>query len=149
MSKIRAAAVVAFLAVASGPAALHAQDQTLRSRISVPFAFEVGAAHFAPGTYFLSVPLEHTLSVRGPSGNASAPEWPEASLSPAAQSKVVFYRYGDRYFLREVWTKGRSDHLLCLESKSEHRARAIQQAANHAFVARTANVEIALLESPR
>jgi hypothetical protein len=75
--------------------------------------------------------------------------WREASLSPATESKVVFYRYGDRYFLREVWTKGSADHLLCPESKAEHRVRKIQQAANHAPIATPTNVEIALLENPR
>jgi hypothetical protein len=149
MSKIRAAVVVASLAVSFGSAALYAQSQTMRISVNIPFAFEVGSNHFAPGTYFLGDPQEHFLSVRGPSGTALAMNWREASLSPATESKVVFYRYGDRYFLREVWTKGSADHLLCPESKAEHRVRKIQQAANHAPIATPTNVEIALLENPR
>jgi hypothetical protein len=149
MSKIRAAIVVAALAMAFGYTALHAQDQTMRSQVKVPFAFEVGSTHFAPGTYVLSEPREHLLSVHGPSGTALAMNQRETTLSPATESKIVFYRYGDRYFLREVWVKGETDHLRCPESKAEYRVRKIEQAANHASIATPTNVEIALLENPR
>jgi hypothetical protein len=121
----------------------------LRSQVTVPFAFEVGSVHFAPGTYFLNDPREHLLSVRGPSGTALAMNRRETSLSPATESKVVFRRYGDRYFLRELWVKGQTDHLSCYESKAEQRVRKIQQAANHASIALPADVEIAFLENPR
>ena len=148
MSKIRVALAVA-LAVASGSTALHAQDQTMRSKVNVPFAFELGSAHLAPGTYFLSVPREHVLSVRGASGALLEMEQPEAGLSPATQSKVVFYRYGDQYFLREVWVKGSTNHFRCAESKAAQRARKMQQAADRASIATPTSVEIALLENPR
>jgi hypothetical protein len=149
MSKIRAALVVAAVALASQSPVLHAQDQTLRSQVNVPFAFEVGSVRFAPGAYTLASPREHVLSIQGPSGTALAMNQRETSLSPATESKVVFYRYGDRYFLREVWVKGETDHLRCSESKAEHRVRNIQRAANHASIAAPTNVEIALLENPR
>lgn len=147
-SKIRIALAIA-LAVASGSAALHAQDQTIRSKVDVPFAFELGSAHLAPGTYFLDIPREHVLSVRGASGTLLEMERPEASLTPAPQSKVVFHRYGDQYFLREVWVKGSADHLRCPESKAEQRARKVQQAVDHASTATPTSVQIALLEDPR
>ena len=83
MSKIRAAVVVAALAVPSGSTALYAQYQNERIQVNIPFAFEVGSAHFAPGTYFLSEPEEYFLSVRGPSGTALVMNRREASLSPA------------------------------------------------------------------
>ena len=149
MSKISAALVLAALALASQSPALHAQDQTLRSQVTVPFAFEVGSIHFAPGTYFLNDPREHLLSLRGHSGTALAMDRRETSLSPATKSKVVFYRYGDRYFLREVWVKGETDHLRCYESKAEERVRKIQQAANHASSGTPSNTEVVLLENPR
>jgi hypothetical protein len=154
MSKIRAALAVASLALASlavpfGSAALYAQHQVKRIRVDVPFAFDFGSAHFAPGTYFLSNPQEHILSVRGSSGTALAMDWREATPSPVAEGKVVFYAYGDRYFLREVWVKGDTDHLRFLESKAERRIKKSQQEANHAAIVTPRNVEIALLQNPR
>jgi len=149
MSKIRAAVTVAALALASQSPALHAQDQTLRSQVTVPFAFEVGSAHFAPGTYTLASPWEHVLLVQGKQGKALVMNDREKDLSPARKGKVVFDRYGDRYFLREVWTQGSIDHLCCPESKAEHRAREAQQAGNRASMATPTNVEIASLEAAK
>jgi hypothetical protein len=149
MSKIRAALVVASLAVIFGSAVLYAQHQTMRIPVDIPFAFEAGSAHFAPGKYFLSDSQEYFLSVRGPSGSALAMDWREASLSPASKGKVVFSRYGDRYFLREVWVKGETDHLRFPESKAERRLRKTRQEANRAAIVTPSNVEIALLQNPR
>jgi hypothetical protein len=149
MSKIRAAVVVASLAVASGTTALHAQDETRRIPVNIPFAFEVASAHLSPGTYVLGDPLQHVLTVRGKSGTVLAIDWREADLAPATEGKVVFDRYGDRYFLREVWVEGKSEHFRCPESKAEHQVRKIYQAANRASIATPTSVEIALLENPR
>lgn len=149
MSKIRAALVVASLALPLGSKALYAQYQIERIPVDIPFAFEVGSTHFAPGTYFLSDSQEHFLSVRGPSGSALAMNRRESSLSPATEGKVVFHRYGNQYFLREVWLKGEADYLRCPESKAERRVRKSQQEANHAAVVDPGNVEIALLQNPR
>jgi hypothetical protein len=149
MSKIRAAVVVASLAVASGSTALNAQNQTMRIPVNIPFAFEVGSTHLSPGTYFLNDPRQHVLTVRGVSGTVLAIDWREENLSPATEGKVVFDRYGDRYFLREVWVKGQTEHLRCPESKAEHRIRKILRATNHASNATPTDVEIALLENPR
>ena len=149
MLKIRAAVVVASLAVAYGSTALIAQDQSMRIQVNIPFAFEVGSTHFAPGTYSLSDPQEFFISVRGPSGAALAMSWRETNVSPATEGKVVFHRYGDRYFLRELWVEGQTDHLRCPESKAERQVRKLQQETNLAAVATPGNVEIALLQKPR
>jgi hypothetical protein len=115
----------------------------MRSQVYIPFAFEIGLAHFAPGTYVLSDPQEHILAVRGSSGKAFAMDSLEIGPSRATESKVVFHKYGDRYFLREVWTKGKADHLRCPESKAERRVR-VQQAAEDTSIATLTNVAIAI-----
>ncbi len=149
MSKIRAALAVASLAVSSGSAVLFAQHQIKRIQVDIPFAFDFGSTHLAPGTYFLSDPQEHILSVQGPSGTALAMDWREATPSPATEGKVVFRAYGGRYFLREVWVRGQTDHLRFPESKAELRIRKSQQEANHAAIVIPSSVEIALLQNPR
>jgi hypothetical protein len=146
ISKIRAALVVA-LAVTLGSTALQAQYQTMRKQVYVPFAFEVGLAHFAPGTYVLSDPQEHILSVRGSSGKVFAMDSLEITSSRATESKIVFHKYGDRYFLHEVWTKGKTDHLRCPESKAERQAR-VQQAATDSSSPTSIDVELAILDNP-
>jgi hypothetical protein len=149
MSKIHAALVVASLAVAYVSTPLIAQDQSVRIPVNIPFAFEAGLTHFAPGTYFLSDSQQYFLTVRSSSGSALAMKRQESSLSPATEGKVVFHRYGDQYFLREVWLKGQADHLVCPESKDERRLRKLQREANRAANVTPSSVEIALLQNPK
>jgi hypothetical protein len=51
MLKIRAAIVVAALAIVPVSQALQAQGLTQLGKVTVPFAFEAGTAHFEPGVY--------------------------------------------------------------------------------------------------
>ncbi len=146
---IRTAVIASALAVALVSPALHAQDPTRPSRVNVPFAFDAGSTHFAAGTYTLSNPEEHILSVQGRAHSALMLNWFETGTKPAAESKAVFDRYGNQYFLREVWTKGEVDHILCPESKAEREIRGHQRAEDRASLATPTHVEIALLQNPR
>jgi hypothetical protein len=146
---IRTAVIASTLAVALISPALHAQGPTARSRVDVPFAFQVGSTHFAAGTYILSDPQEYILDVQGDSRSALAMTSNETNVTPASKSKVVFDHYGNQYFLREVWISGKVDHLVCSESKAEHEARKAETGYDRASVAHHTNVEIALLQSPR
>jgi hypothetical protein len=146
---IRTAVIASALAVALISPALHAQDPSERSKVNVPFAFQSGSTHFAPGTYILSDPQEHVLAVQGATRSGLTMTWHKTDRSPATVSKVVFHRYGNQYFLREVWIQGKVDHLLCTESKAEQEARRPQEASDRASLATDTHVEVALLQSPR
>ncbi len=147
--KIRTAVLVAALSVALVSPALHAQNLAMRGRVTVPFAFEVGSTHFAAGTYVISNPRDHVLAVQGSTRSALAFSSHEINPSPARGSKVVFYRLGDQYFLREVWIEGNADHLLCPESKSEQHIERMMRDSDRASVANHTNVGIAMLERTR
>jgi hypothetical protein len=146
---IRTAVIVSALAVALVSPALHAQNPFMQSQVDIPFAFEAGLAHFTAGKYILSAPREHILVVQGTTRSGLTMSSYETSLTPASESKVVFYRYGNQYFLREVWIKGKVDHLRCVESKAEEEARRPRRAYDHASLANRTYVEIALLQSPQ
>jgi hypothetical protein len=73
-------------------------------RAKVPFSFNVAQKTLPPGTYTVqSMGGASTLLLRG-SGTGAI------SLTNAMQNanndgaKLVFHRYGERYFLREVWS---------------------------------------------
>ncbi len=146
---IRTAVIASALAVALVSPALHAQNPSMRSQVHVPFAFEVGSTHFAAGTYILTDPREHILDVQGPTRSALTMSWNETSRTPAPTSEITFDRYGNQYFLREVWIKGKIDHLRCPESKAEQEARRHQKPYDRASLPTHTHVEIALLQSPR
>jgi hypothetical protein len=148
MSKIRAAAVLAF-AFASVSNALRAQAETQLVKVTVPFAFQAGSARFAPGACTLGSLTGSFLSIRGSSQSAWAMIRHDGGHQYSTVSQLVFHRYGDRYFLREVWIKGDPDHLLCPESKAERLAESAQQVSSRAAIAAHSNMEITLLEEPR
>jgi hypothetical protein len=102
---IRAAVAGVALAVALASPALHAQWVPERTQVIVPFAFEVGSTHFAPGTYILSNAGEHVVLVQNGKHSALTMSSPEMAPKPPATSKVVFHRYGNQYFLAEVWNR--------------------------------------------
>lgn len=44
------------------------------------------------------------------------------------RGKVVFHRYGNRYFLSEVWIGGESTGRVCVQSRAEKRLQIAQNA---------------------
>ncbi len=46
---------------------------------------------------------------------------PVRSQGPSSSTKLVFYRYGDRYFLRQIWVAGRTWGRQLPESRPEQR----------------------------
>lgn len=146
---LRAAIIASTLAVGLVAPVLHAQYQTTRSQMTVPFAFEVGSVSFPAGKYILDASQQQILLVRGAKRSGLVMTSHETSITPASHSAVVFYRYGNRYFLREVWTGNDGDHLLCAESKAEREIRNSRRAYARASLTTRTPVEIAILQSPR
>jgi hypothetical protein len=149
MLKIRAAIVVAALAIVPVSQALQAQGLTQLGKVTVPFAFEAGTAHFEPVVYTIIALMNSILSIRGVSNSGLTMVMRDGGYEQSTVSKLIFRRFGNRYFLREVWTQGNSGHLRCPESKAEWQAERAQQASNRASIAAHTNIEIALLEAPR
>jgi len=116
--------VTAFAAVASFAAvapALAQQDVHLIAR--VPFAFAVGEANLPSDTYRLSRLNGHRemLLLRGDRTGAlvRADEVPLPRTN--SEPSLVFHRFGDQYFLREIrWED--TARLDLPETKAERRA---------------------------
>lgn len=109
---------------------LHAQSPAGRAQIKVPFAFEVGPDHFAPGVYTVSMLNGSTLYVRGIRYGAFAPI-KSGDNSAITGGKVVFHRVGGQYFLSEVWSDGSKEPMVLYPSKAEKEALSRELAANH------------------
>jgi hypothetical protein len=149
MLKIRASVYISTLALALVSVVLPAQMPASRTRVTVPFAFQVGSTHFAAGTYILSSPQDHLLYVQGGKRSAFSISSHEWNGTPARSSEVIFHRYGNQYFLNAVWMQGETDHLTCPQSKAEREAKRSLRDDERASVADHTNVEVALVESPR
>jgi hypothetical protein len=114
---LRAASVYLLL----GVACVSAQPRTWIIA-NVPFDFVVRNQHFAAGAYSVTVSrAQGTLLIRG-EDNGSA----TFALSNAAQRgrtetqpTLVFNRYGDHYFLSQVWAYGSDSGRELTRSKME------------------------------
>ena len=77
-------------------------------KVDVPFAFMAGGMHLAAGTYdLLHVGTPNMILIRGADLNARVlvPIVVVSEVEPdKAVTKLVFNRYGDQYFLAQVWT---------------------------------------------
>ncbi len=144
VSKVRAGLSAAVLMISSFASASYAHAQGREIKVNVPFAFENGSQHLPAGIYTIQMENEHVLLIRGAKASGLSMTNPQETLHAPQTSKVVFRKYGDQYFLREVWTAESTRHAQCTKSKAEKR---LQIARNETPA--TQGEEVALLEMPR
>ena len=98
--------------------------------VNIPFDFVVGGKTLPAGEYSVKTtgPERTLLLIDRKDAYASVFMGTNAIIAsePKSESKLVFNRYGDRYFLSLVWTAGNSRGRLLLESDRE---KEIAQAA--------------------
>ena len=103
--------------------------QTIHVRADIPFNFAVGSKTYPAGTYEIgSVDSANnkTLLLKARDGSASAMinSNTAESLKPANKTKLVFNRYGDRYFLSQIWMNGATlGHQLPKNSREKEIAK--------------------------
>ena len=145
--KFRTTLSAVLLAVASLTPVAHAQYVTRQLRAKIPFAFEYGSHHFAAGVYTVNLISDRLVGISdGKSNRATAIVQPDLDYKPSATGKLVFQRYGDRYFMREVWTSGSQIHVHCFKSNAE---RQIERETRTASLNQPQGQQVALLEMPR
>lgn len=138
--------VVASLAIGCISLPAHGQFEHQTMSVNVPFAFEIGSQHLAPGRYTITQPLSDVVELRGSSGAAMIVTFGGQSSRSTKTSKIVFDRYGDHYFLRQVWfTPDDNTYMECAESKAEKQAKRSELAS---ITKKASNVEIAMLRIP-
>jgi hypothetical protein len=89
---------------------------------TIPFSFAVGDRTLPPGDYRVVADTASGIIVlRGATGQALAMTSLQHSFEDV-QPKLVFHKYGDDYFLRQVWTSYRTAYDL-RESRGERDRR--------------------------
>ena len=103
-------------------------------KVNIPFTFTAGDQTLPAGEYVLStVQPERTIRIAGVGTAASTIQTVSSSyaLRPSQNSRLVFERYGDSYFLKEVWNAGSDQaHLL---SRSKREAEMAKSGVTHQF----------------
>jgi hypothetical protein len=87
-----------------------AQAQTTHMKVTVPFQFTAGNVQLPAGDYevrALGPWGGSTLSVQNLNSNVVSVVVSNScrSQKPASDSKLIFHRYGQQYFLAEVWNR--------------------------------------------
>jgi hypothetical protein len=95
------------LLLAAGSAFAQSDNEI---RANVPFDFVVGKTTLPSGNYQivkLSMTSEH-VAIQGTNTKAAmiAYAGPQEVRQPSNRTKLVFHRYGDRYFLSQIWVEG-------------------------------------------
>lgn len=100
----------------------HAQQRPL-VEANIPFAFHVRNAAFPAGTYNVTLvaSFDDVIEVQSMDGRKNAIFTAPGVMeqAPAEQSRLVFRRIGDNYFLAQVWSQGSSIHRDVLKGKLE------------------------------
>jgi hypothetical protein len=141
--KSRAIYVAAALAIGLSSTTTKAQYQTERVRFDAPFAFEYGSQHLPAGRYVVTRETPFVTLIQGQSTGVMAMTQTASDMQPATKGKIVFRRYGQRYFLTQVWMPGKSSHLTFDQRKAMKRLEVAAAGAE------PTKVEVALLETPR
>jgi hypothetical protein len=97
---------LAFLAATQ---AARAQEPLL---VNIPFSFTAGKMTLPAGEYQIQKPSDRSLALLIQRTDRKAAmfvtTFAVAANGPQTQSKVVFHRYGSRYFLSRIWVAGYS-----------------------------------------
>ena len=110
---------------------VHAQNAKMLSA-NVPFAFSADGKQLPAGAYEVREVGARATMIETQDGREKVLGiYQYAGPSKATESKLVFDKIGDSYFLREIWTSTRGQGLALPESKREQEVRAsLREAGN-------------------
>jgi hypothetical protein len=95
------------LTVLASTRVAQAQEQLV---VTIPFDFAAGSANLPAGDYSVkAASANHTVLLvnrDNPAVSMILVANAASSAQPQVQSKLVFNRYGDRYFLSQIWVEG-------------------------------------------
>jgi len=98
--------LLVIMTLAMVTAVVSANGQSQKSKANIPFEFVVGDQNLAAGAYSLDAinSAGDALRIRSVDAKDSAVRLTSTAKGTANHAKLVFHRYGERYFLAEVWT---------------------------------------------
>ena len=115
--------VVAILGMFLGLTVAGVQAQTpSRVQINIPFEFSAGKTTLKAGVYTVKRMSGNLVTLRNVDNQSSVILNAPVNLSSTkvdATEKLVFNKYGDRYFLAQIWLTVDSGRELLKEKKTE------------------------------
>jgi hypothetical protein len=113
------AGALAIGTLASSPFALAASDKDLGT-VNIPFSFRIEKQELPLGTYQLRLTADKVLLLQGSNGETHRiAVLPSSSQKSPQTGYVIFRRYGEIYFLGQVWQGGNNTGLECYPTPVE------------------------------
>ena len=109
-----------------------AQAQTISVKADVPFNFQINKQEMPKGAYSvqsLRGSSSHALVLKNEDGGETQIVLANSIeiADPSSQTKLVFNRYGDEYFLAQVWVEGHTlGHQFSMSTREKELASAAQ-----------------------
>jgi hypothetical protein len=126
-SHLRIVGLAISLTLVAGATAAYGQGSK-RQVADIPFQFQVGNSTLPAGEYSVAATSStgETLRISSRSDNSSIfrLSTPMVQNGPVSKGKLVFHKYGDEYFLAEVWSAGFANGRRLTKSGRE---RALEQ----------------------
>ncbi|MEP7271504.1 MAG: hypothetical protein ABI882_08355 [Acidobacteriota bacterium] len=140
----RTVLTVTLLVAAVATAGLAQSRTTMRAKI--PFKFSVGSQLLPSGNYTVARPGGSLVLIRADNGKGAAftQSIGKQGRVESNQSKLVFRRYGDQYFLAQMWTKGEVSGLTFPVSSAEKKLSNSNLARNLAVNQEAETITVAL-----
>ncbi len=99
--------------------------------VNIRFDFQVGNKVLPAGEYTVRRLSQRSVLIEGADGERMIAQTPRTidSRGRAARERLVFHRYGNQYFLAQVWVARDGDGRALMESDAEREAAKAQTLA--------------------
>jgi hypothetical protein len=115
--------------------------------VTVPFDFQVGTQKLSAGAYTVQQVSQNSMLITSADGQArtlvSTPRMAGAGTTAKdAKEKLVFKKYGDQYFLSQVWVSRGAGGRELYQSDAERKASRDMKLANNTDKPQRIEVEV-------
>ncbi len=124
------------LATVSAIISASAQSSDMKVVASVPFDFTIGRQVMPAGEYTVKRLSQNSRAILIQSADGSASRIvqpiPTQSAKEQEQGKLVFHRYGNQYFLSQIWSAGETVGNELRKSAAERELERSMSRSEHA-----------------
>ena len=120
--------LLAVMTIIAASVSAQAQSLTYRLTANIPFDFSVAGKKLPAGKYWINRAQQGTgdtvIQISSTDGHSNITRFtiPVTAFNPVKDSSLVFHRYGDEYFLSEIWPAGGLTGRELPKSRAEREA---------------------------
>ena len=94
-------------------------------KANIPFSFTVGKTAFSSGNYLIQRLFQNGsrgIQINGEDTKQSLVQltFSDQALAPKDETTLIFHRYGEQYFLSQIWVGGEETGIKLPKSRAEH-----------------------------